>query len=185
MKLIMKIILSLIFLNSVVQAKSIEPSVYDIKTKWTNTDNQETQIDFLKGHNVLITMVYTSCPHACPMIIQKIQNLNSELESAGYKDVKIILASFDSKNDTPKALKKYQESRKLDPKKWYFLSAKTDQIARELSVVLNISYKDLGDGDFSHSNVITLLDKEGRILKSVNNLNFDSSEFLNALGGKK
>jgi len=170
-----------IFLIAAFDLQAKEASVYDLQTKWLSTDGQEKSIDLLVGHYVLVSMVYTSCPHACPLIIQRINNLNSELEKAGYKDISILLASFDPKNDTPAALKKYQQTKKLDPKKWYFLAAKSDASARELSVVLNISYKDLGDGDFSHSNVITLLDKEGHVLKVANNLNFDPQDFIQAL----
>jgi len=166
-------------------AQAKDASVYDLETKWLSTENQEQSLSFFTGHYALISMVYTSCPHACPLIIQKIENLNSELEKAGFKDISIILASFDSKNDTPEKLKKYRQAKKLDAKKWHFLAAKSDAAARELSVVLNISYKDLGDGDFSHSNVITLLDKEGRILKVANNLNFNPQDFIQALRDNK
>jgi protein SCO1/2 len=89
------------------------------------------------------------------------------------------------KGDRPDKLKKYQTDKKLDVKKWHFLAAESEEDARELAVTLGISYKDLGDGDFSHSNVITLLGPGGEVLSSIDNLNADSDKLVEALQAHK
>ena len=52
---------------------------------------------------------------------------------------------------------------------------------RQLAVALGISYKSIGEGDFSHSNVITLVDPKGEILASINSLNSSSEPLVRAL----
>lgn len=165
-----------------VVAKKTPPkvSLYDLKSKWLDTSGNSVQIDIEKGHLTLISMIYTSCAHVCPMTISKMQSISQKLSKEGVKDLKVVLASFDPKRDIPKKLKEYQISRKLNPKQYVFLSPPSDAVARELAVVLGISYKDLGDGDFSHSNIITLLDRDGSILASIDNLNADPAPILKA-----
>jgi protein SCO1/2 len=178
MNLFRKIIIITVILGGQI---SLAASLYDLQSKWIDTDNKEVSINVNMGSYTLIGMVYTSCPHACPMTISKIQKIEKDFSAIQFKKLKIVLASFDVKNDRPEKLKKYQESRKLDSAKWTFLAAKSDSDARELAVALGISYKDLGDGDFSHSNVITLLDPDGQIIASIDNLNASSETLIKAL----
>lgn len=156
-------------------------SLYDLKSKWIDTDNKEVTVGVQSGSYTVIGMVYTGCAHACPMTISKIQKIEKDFSSVGFKKLKVVLASFDVKNDRPEKLKKYQEERKLDFSSWKFLSAKSESDARELAVALGISYKDIGDGDFSHSNVITLLDPTGQVLGSIDSLNASSDRLISAL----
>ena len=126
-------------------------------------------------------MVYTGCAHACPMTISKIKEIEKDFSKAKFTDLKIVLASFDVKNDRPAKLKKYQTERKLNSDQWKFLSAETEDDARKLAVTLGISYKDIGDGDFSHSNLITLLDPNGKIVASINSLNASTEPLIDGL----
>lgn len=161
-------------------------SLSDINSKWLTTENKVVTIASTVGSSyAIIAMVYTSCAHACPMTISKVQRILTDFESKGYTDINVILSSFDVKGDRPSKLKKYQAERKLDVKKWNFLAAATESDARELAVTLGISYKDLGDGDFSHSNVITLLGPNGEMLASIDNLNADSEKLVAALVNHK
>ena len=162
-------------------AKPAAATIYDLRAKFHNTNNKPSSIAVAKGSYTLMAMVYTSCPHACPMTIHKIKSIDSEFQKAGVQDLKIVLVSFDVKKDTPKNLKKYQAASKLEPEKWILLSSDSEADARELAVTLGISFKDLGDGDFSHSNVITLLDSEGVVLESINNLNAPVDKLVAAL----
>ena len=97
------------------------------------------------------------------------------------KDLKFVLASFDFKNDRPPKLKKFQKGRNLDPDKWHFLAPQSEADARELAVALGISYKDIGNGDFSHSNVISLLDRNGVVIAKIENLNDSPTALVEAI----
>ncbi len=175
-------VVALIFLAGLsVRAENLpKNSVYNLKSKWKNVDGKEISLKDLQGENVLVSMVYTKCPHACPMIISKISKIEKELSKKTKKNFKVVLASFDHKRDTPENLKAYGKSRKLDESKWIFLSPSDEATARELAVVLGISFKELDDGEFSHSNVIGLLDKNGVMKSKVENLNADITPLVEA-----
>jgi len=176
---IKKIILSCVFVISFQSAYA--ESLKDLQTVWLSTENKETSVVSATANSyALVAMVYTGCAHACPLTIAKIQSILKDFEKNKITNMKVILASFDVKNDRPDKLKLYQADKKLSFEQWKFLSAVNDDSARELSVVLGISYKDLDDGDFSHSNVITLISPQGEILSSINNLNSGSEVLVSA-----
>lgn len=170
-----------IFVSMFVVPTYSSDSLFELKTVWKNQEGQEITLKDFKGSPTLITMMYTSCIHTCPMIVSKVSAINDEIKKAKLKSVKIVMASFDEKNDTPSALKKYMAKRKLSDKEWTFLSPQSQASARELSVLLGISYKKLDNKDFSHSNIITLLDKEGVPIAKIDSLASDNQVFVDAL----
>jgi len=155
----------------------VDSSIYGLKTSWTDQNGISKVLKDYSGKPVIISMVYTSCAHTCPMTISKIEQIKKNLEKSGLKDFRIVLASFDDVTDSPKHLKAYMQKRKLDDSQWTFLSPKSQKEAREMSVVLGISFKQLAEGEYSHSNVITLLDKTGVPVAKIDNLSADLNVF--------
>ncbi|MCO5113215.1 MAG: SCO family protein [Bdellovibrionaceae bacterium] len=156
-------------------------SLFELSTVWKNQNNEDVVLSDLKGSPTLITMMYTSCVHTCPMIVSKLEEINKQLKKAKLPPVKVVMASFDEKADTPEALKAYMKKRKLSEKDWTLLSPSSTSTARELSVLLGISFKKLDDKDFSHSNIITLLDKDGVAIAKIESLAADTKVFVEAL----
>lgn len=150
-------------------------SLYQLTSTWTDQNGQEKNLKAFSGQPVIITMGYTGCAHACPLIISKIKSIAKELKIKSYQ---VVFLSFDTIKDRPTDLKKYLEKKELDPKVWNLMSTNKEDTVREMANILGINYKDVGDGDFVHSNVITALDKNGNILAKVDNLNADISELV-------
>lgn len=153
-------------------------SLYEYTKNWRDQNGEVVQLSKFKDNYVIVGMVYTGCAHACPMTISKVQEIERYFKESKILNYKLVLASFDVKNDTPTHLNDYMKKRKLSFDQWTFLSTDKDSTARELSVLLGISYKDIGDGDFSHSNVLTLLDKKGFVIHKIDNLNANLKEFV-------
>lgn len=167
----------MVFIFSLVTFAKADVSLYEYQSDWQDQSGHTIKLDHFKNDFVVITMVYTGCAHACPMTISKIKEIENYLKQEKIENYHMVLASFDVKNDTPEHLKQYMEERKLDSKHWSFLSTKKETVARELSVILGIAYKDLGNNDFSHSNMLTLLDPKGVVIHKVDNLNADLKVF--------
>lgn len=134
-------------------------SLYQAKSKWTTPEGKTISLSELRGQPVLITMVYTKCQFTCPLIISKLKNIESALKS--NPKLKIVMVSFDQKNDTPENMTKFMQEKSLDPSRWLLLAGTSTGSVRELATLLEISYKQEKNGEYSHSNVLTLLDKEG------------------------
>ncbi|MDE0855781.1 MAG: hypothetical protein OSA97_15305, partial [Nevskia sp.] len=58
---------------------------------------------------------------------------------------------------------------RADPQRWMFASA-GESDARKIAALLGISYRRQPDGGFDHSLLITLLDRQGRVLSSTSKI---------------
>lgn len=169
----------LINLSSVYTEELHKKSMYQVMNHWITEDNEVLRHKELLGHKVILAMIFSSCPHACPVTIQKLQRIEDKL--GPEENVRFVLASFDPVNDRPWVLKRYREKHKLDPNKWIFLSSDSDYTARQLAVALGVSYKKIGDASYTHSNQITLLDEEGIQVMQLEGLSSDTKEFVQAV----
>lgn len=76
------------------------------------------------GEAAVVSLVYTTCPHACPVATAALQRLDAELvkRPALHHRVRLITLSFDPLRDTPERMRAYREA--LQPQSdWRFLTA--------------------------------------------------------------
>lgn len=79
--------------------------------------------DLLSGNVVLINVVFTHCPSACPMMTERLKRVRREL-GPGFGDrVRFLSISVDPARDTPEALKAFAARHAADEPGWRFLVA--------------------------------------------------------------
>lgn len=139
-----------------------EDSIYNLKSELLDQEGKKTSLETLRGQPVVISMAYTSCAYACPLIISHMQQLEKELEGKGKQNVRFVLVSFDPKKDTPSVIKDYAIKRKLSSR-WSMYTASSDKAPREIANLLGIKYKKTDNIDYDHSFIITVLNSEGVI----------------------
>ena len=134
-------------------------SIYNLNRSWTDENNQPVHLKQFAGKPAIISMIFTHCGYACPMLVQDIKHIVAEFDQEKKLPFEIILISFDHIRDTPERLKEYAESQELN-EDWHLLHGNPEQI-REIAVALGISFEMSEDGDIDHSNKKLLLDKQG------------------------
>ena len=139
-----------------------EDSVYRLSLDLTDQAGKPAGLDRYRGQPVLISMFYASCPHVCPMLISTIQRMERELPEAQSGKLRVLMVSLDPARDTPEKLKDLAQRHHAELARWTFARTNAPSV-RKLAAVLNIQYRQLPDGEFNHSTVISLLDSEGRI----------------------
>ncbi len=144
-------------------------SIYALSVSLVDQDGKKVGLDLFFGHPVLISMFYTTCRDACPLLIADLKRIERELPAATRADVRIVLVSLDPEHDTPEALRALARARGLDTARWRLLTAPDDTV-RDVAAVLGIRYRRLPDGGFNHSSVITALDPAGVIVARVEGL---------------
>ncbi len=160
--------------------KSIhEASVYDLPGTWTDQNNNQASLESLNGKVQVVAMIYTHCGYACPRIIDNMKAIASRLPANEKDKVGFVLITFDPERDSPQQLKAYATVKQLD-NHWTLLQGSPDQI-RELSMLLDLQYAQQPDGNFSHSNAITVLDKQGIIVKRIEGLTINPAEAATAI----
>lgn len=153
-------------------------SVYQAEATFTDQHGQETKWGSFRGKPVVAAMVFTNCQFACPAITQDIKSIQQRTEGDA-QPVQFLLISFDTQRDTAETLQEFAEEMELD-ENWTLLHGSEADV-RQLSMLLDVSYKDVGGGLFSHDNVITLLNANGEIVARSEGLGNENDDLLKKL----
>ncbi|WP_242920165.1 SCO family protein [Pontibacter liquoris] len=157
-------------------------SLYNLTSDWTNQNNQKMKLEKLRGKAQLVAMIYTSCGYACPRTVADLKSIEQELGKYKIGDVGIVLVSMDPDRDTPAKLKAFAKANQLDTRTWTLLTSQPDDI-QELAALLNVKYsKDL-NGNFSHSNIITVLNAQGEIVHQQEGLGTAPTQTVKVIQG--
>jgi len=150
-------------------------SLYHLKSSFTNHREETIKFADFKGKPVIVVMFYGNCTQVCPILIKDTWRLYEAVDESVREQVHVLAISFDTENDSPEVLKEYAEYEQLDIPGWHFLTGKNTDI-RSVAMMLGVKYQQQSDGNFAHSNLITVLDKEGEIFTRVEGLNQPMSE---------
>jgi protein SCO1 len=134
-------------------------SVYELPARWRDQSGAAREFQGFRGSPVLLAMVYTHCTATCPLAVAELKRI-----SAQHGDVRLVLVSLDPERDDPARLADYARGLGLDTARWTLLTG-TDADVRELAATLGVRYRRVTPEDLAHSNLITLLDREGRIVR--------------------
>lgn len=83
-----------------------------------------TRADLL-GKVTIVDFIFTHCPFACPVLMDK---MSAAAESLKGTPVQFISISVDPARDTPEALKAYAALHEVDTSRWRFLTGTQAQI---------------------------------------------------------
>jgi protein SCO1/2 len=149
-----------------------DDSVYHVASNWVNQDGDTVNIASFTGKILVVAFVYTYCEHSCPFIIANLKRIERELPAEEKTGIQITLVSLDPARDRPEVLKKYMLDHDLDAPLWTMLNGDPDDVL-ELSALLGVRYKPMDNEakDIAHSNMITVLDRQGRIHYQMKGLN--------------
>lgn len=154
-----------------------EMSIYNLPSTWTNQDNENLQLKDLQGDVLVMVMIYTSCQAACPRLVADMRNIEEKLPEELKDDVKLIFVSIDPETDTPERLKSFAKENFMDQDPWIFLRS-SDENTREFAAVLAVNYKQITPIDFSHSNIISVFDREGEMVFQQEGLGVNSDNTI-------
>ncbi len=137
-------------------------SLYQAEVGFTTDANRPFNLAELRGRPVAMTMFFSTCTYACPATVIDLTRIRERLPAQVRDRAVIVMVSFDTERDTPDALRRFRETRGLD-ENWILLRG-TDDAVRELAALLGVKFKRETDGQFAHSNLITILSPEGEIV---------------------
>ncbi len=137
-------------------------SLYQLEATYTGDDGRPVALGSLRGRPVVLAMFFASCTYACPMIVADMTRIRDGLPADLRDRAALVLVSFDTKRDTPEALQRYRKDRGLN-KQWTLLRG-DDGAVRELAALLGVKFKQEADGQFAHSNIISILNAEGEVV---------------------
>lgn len=153
-----------------------------------NQDGKKIQLDRYRGKAVLLTFIYTRCPMPdfCPLVTRNFAEIEKALakEPAKYSKTHLLSISFDPKNDTPQALRKYGEKFAPENGKhtfdhWEFAVAPEAKV-EEIAKFFGLLYKD-DKGLLLHNLSTAIISSDGKIYKWYTGNEWKAAELLKDL----
>jgi protein SCO1/2 len=156
-----------------------DQSIYQVASTWTSDYGKSIQLAQLRGRIQIVTLFFTSCNYACPILVNDLKKIEAGLAESGLTNASFVLVTMDLERDTIERLHDFRKTRSLDDN-WLLLRGESDDLL-ELAVLLGVKYKKETNGQFAHSNIITLLNEHGEIVHQQLGLNTDPAPFINAV----
>jgi protein SCO1/2 len=142
----------------------------------TSQEGKPVALADLRGKVVAVSFIYTECPDICPMLTQKLVQVQDELGADFGAKVAFVSISLDPEHDTPEVLKDYAQFWGAKPKGWSFLTGSAEAV-RDVSRRYGVFFAKKEDGSVNHTQLTSLVDAEGQIRVQYLGVRFDPKEF--------
>jgi len=148
--------------------------------RFVDRHGQSVDLDSLLGKPLVVSLVYTSCAHTCPMLTSRLADVAGVArEALGEDSFGILTLGFDAANDTPARMASFARERGIDRPDWHFVSADpatVEAFARELGFVFRPSA-----GGFEHLAQTTIVDRDGLVYAQVYGQAFETPSLVEPL----
>ena len=137
------------------------PVFYDApRFTLTDQDGKPFDSEQLKGSVWVAAFIFTNCPGVCPMMTQKMADLQDAIDA---KDVKLVSFSVDPERDTPAVLKQYAQRFKADESRWHFLTGDKAAMLQTAAGLHLTAMPAEGERPIQHDEHFLLDDRQGRV----------------------
>ena len=140
--------------------------------RFTRRDGSTVSLSDYSGKPLLISFVFTSCHHVCPLTTRR---LNGAVQAA--RDVmepgsfNVVTVGFDTVNDSPEAMRSFARQQSVTDEDWDFLSGDFESV-NALATDLGFVYYRSPRG-FDHITQVSVIDREGEIYRQVYGVQFE------------
>lgn len=145
-----------------------------------NINGQPFELSSLRGKPLVISLIYTSCHHICPLITRNIQEtVDIAREALGDDSFSVITVGFDWRVDTPERMRLYRRQFGIDDAAWHFLSG-DDAAINALAENLGFQFFASPKG-FDHLSQTTVVDADGVIYRQIYGEDFEPPALVEPL----
>lgn len=146
----------------------------------TSQDGNPVALADLRGKVLAVTFIYTGCPDICPMVTQKMVDVQNALGAKFGKQIAFVSITLDPEHDTPAVLKDYAQSWGAKPNGWMFLTGSLAAV-RDVTRRYGVFFAKKEDGSVEHSQLTSLIDADGQMRVQYIGWRFNPDEFRNDL----
>ena len=145
-----------------------------------DVEGQAFDVASLHGKPLVVSMIYTSCHHVCPMITRNLaKSIEIAREALGEDSFSVITVGFDWAVDTPDRMRLYASERRIDVANWHFLAGDEASITA-LSEDVGFLYFPSAKG-FDHLTQTTVIDADGVVYRQIYGVELDPPSFVEPL----
>ena len=129
----------------------------------TNQRGEVVDLASLRGRVVLLTAVYASCPHTCPLILAQAKRAIGALTAGEREHLRIVAVTLDPSNDTPQVLADLASRHGFDAPLYNLVTGDPAEVEGVLDSMAIARQRDPQTGVIDHANLFLLLDRDGKI----------------------
>lgn len=148
--------------------------------RFRDTRSEPVSLGDFRGRPLVVNLIYTSCYHTCPLIIQTLaRSVDVARKALGADSFAVVTVGFDSRADTPSRMRAFGRSQGLDLANWRFLSADDatiDALTKDLGFVFYPSPR-----GFDHLAQTTIVDEDGVVYRQVYGASFEPPAIVEPL----
>jgi protein SCO1/2 len=128
----------------------------------TSQDAKPVALADLHGKVVALTFIYTGCSDICPLLTQKMVDVQDALGAEFGTKVAFVSITLDPEHDTPEVLKDYAQFWGAKDEGWSFLTGSPEAV-RDVTRRYGVFFAKKEDGSVEHSQLTTLIDPDRRM----------------------
>lgn len=133
-----------------------------------------------RGRPLVISMIYTSCYHTCPLVTETLARaVEAARDALGPGSFAVVSVGFDTRFDTPRNMRSFARQQGIRVDDWLFLSGDQETVNR-LADDLGFTFFVSSRG-FDHITQTTILDAEGRVYRHVYGETFEAPQLVEPL----
>lgn len=121
---------------------------------------------FKTGRPLVISYIYTGCPHVCPTITRDFIGAAEKARERLGDRFDLLTVTFDPERDTPARLREYALKFTKDLKRYRFATADEATI-RRLAGQTGFYYTKKDDGSFDHIDMATIVASGGVVFRQA------------------
>lgn len=133
--------------------------------------NRSVNLHDYAGKPLVISMIFTSCHHVCPMTTKHLaETTRAARDVLGDESFEIITIGFDTVRDTPDAMRAFAREQGVDDAGWRFLSGSKETIealSEELGFIFFTSPR-----GYDHINQVTIVGRDSTVYRQVYGITF-------------
>ena len=146
----------------------------------TSQDGRSVALADLRGKVLAVTFIYTGCRDICPLVTQKMVEVQNALGAAFGAKIAFVSITLDPEHDTPAILKDYAQSWGAKPNGWVFLTGSPAAV-RDVTRHYGVFFAKKEDGSVDHTQLTTLIDADGQMRVQYLGWRFNPDEFRHDL----
>ncbi len=129
-------------------------------------DGAQLSLHQLRGQPLVVSLIFTSCQHTCPMITRSLAAAVGAARTAfGAGAFKVATIGFDTDNDSAERMADYAAQFGIDDRDWLFLSGSRTAIER-LTAQLGFIYFASPRG-FDHLAQVSVIDSDMQVYAQI------------------
>jgi protein SCO1/2 len=144
-------------------AKSLRRSVDLPRVVLTDQDGERLDVLSLRGRVVVVTGIYATCRHTCPLIMGQLSRSLARLSAPERSQVRVVALTLNPEHDNQKVMAEAARSYGVAAPEYRLLHGPAAEVNGALDGLEISRRADPMSGEIAHANLFLLVDKRGKL----------------------